>query len=228
MTRHSTAIRLSVLALAASLAACGNANLDDRSTGSIPRDYRERHPIILTDEARTLDVPVGQGDAQLTEGTRETIIGFLARYRAESEGVIQVSRPSGAGNSGTAANAAREITELLSLAGVPGDRIVRSTYPVSGNAIAPVRLAYTAVRPVVADCGMWPEDLASPEQNHDNRNYHNFGCASQNNLAAMIANPTDLLHPRETSPVDAGRENTVIEGYRENGNPALGVAVASP
>ena len=213
-----------LVALAGSLTACASPNFDDRSTGSLPRDFRERHPVVITDEARTLDVPVGQGDAQLPEGTRETILGFLARYRVESEGVIQIARPSGAANAATAANAAREVAELFSLAGVPESRVVRSTYAVAGDAIAPVRLAYTAVRATVADCGMWPEDLASPEQNHDNRNYHNFGCATQNNLAAQIANPTDLLHPRESSPIDASRQNEIIDDYRDNGNSALTIA----
>ena len=212
---------LVLVALAGSLAACAAPNFDDRSTGSIPRDFRERHPIVITDETRTLDVPVGQGDAQLPEGTRETILGFLARYRVESEGVIQISKPGGAANAATAAAAAREVSELFALAGVPESRVVHSTYHVAGDAIAPVRLAYTAVRATVADCGLWPEDLASKEQNHDNRNYHNFGCATQNNLAAQIANPTDLLHPREASPIDASRQNTIIDDYRENGNSAL-------
>ena len=203
---------------------CAGPNFDDRSTGSVARDFRERHPIVVTDVPRTLDVPVGQGDAQLPEGTRETIIGFLARYRAESEGVIQIARPAGAANAGTAAHAASEIGELLGLAGVSEHLIVRSTYPVSSDAVAPVRLSYTAVRATVADCGRWPHDLASKEQNHDNRNYHNFGCATQANLAAQIANPTDLLHPRERTPIDAGRANTVIGDYRDNGNPALTIA----
>ena len=177
---------------------------------------------------RTLDVAVGQGDAQLPENTRETVLGFLARYRAESEGVIQVSRPQGSANAGSAAHAATEVEELLKLAGVPSHRIVRSSYPVAGDAIAPVRLAYTAVRSTVADCGKWPEDLASAEQNHDNRNYHNFGCATQANLAAQIANPNDLLHPRERTPIDGGRANEVIDGYRENGNGALTIAAPAP
>ena len=38
--------------------------------------------------------------------------------------------------------------------------------------------------------------------NSGNRNYGNFGCATQQNLAAMVDNPLDLLYPREH---DAGR-----------------------
>ena len=228
MTIRFTAARLRVGAtvglLAASLTACASPNFDDRSTGSVPRDFRERHPVVITDATRVLDVPVGQGDARLPEGTRETVLGFLARWRAESEGVIQVSRPVGAANAGTAANAANEVAELFNMAGVPAGLVVRSTYPVASDAVAPVRIAYTAVAATVADCGLWPEDLASKEQNHDNRNYHNFGCATQKNLAAQLANPTDLLGPREASPIDASRQNEIIEDYRDNGNPTVRAA----
>ena len=218
---HRTAIRLALGGALLATAGCGGqiANMDDRSTGSVPRDFRERHPIVISDQTRVLDVPVGLGDGALPGGTRETILGFLARYRAESEGVIQISRPTGAGNEAAAAAASSETAELLELAGVTPGLIVRTTYDVQGAASAPVRLAYTAVRSQVAGgCGHWPEDLASPELNHDNRNYHNFGCATQNNLAAQIANPTDLLHPRARTPIDAQRAANAIQDYQDNGN----------
>ena len=213
--------RLGLLALPALLlAGCAQPNYDDRVTGSIPLDYRERHPIVIGDQTRVLDVPVGVGDATLPDGTRETILGFLARYRAESEGVIQISRPKASGNEATAAAAAQETARLLSLAGVDPGLIVRTTYDANGASTAPVRMAYTAIRAQVAKCGQWPEDLASPALNHDNRNYHNFGCASQANLAAQIANPTDLLHPRPLDPIDGDRENVIIQQAIANGNPA--------
>ena len=223
-TARNTARRIAVrMALAGTLLAAagcaGHPMLDDRSTGSVPRDFRERHPIVITDQTRVLDVPVGLGDGVLPGGTRETILGFLARYRAESEGVIQISRPRGTGNEAAAAAAATEAAELLELAGVAPGLIVRTTYDVEGAPSAPVRLAYTAVRSqVVGGCGHWPEDLASAALTHDNRNYHNFGCATQNNLAAQVANPTDLLHPRAPTPLDATRAATAIGEYQQDGN----------
>ena len=212
--------RTALATVSLSLAACAGPSLDDRVTNAVPRDYRERHPIVITDQTRTLDVPVGQGDATLPEGTRDTILGFLARYRAESTGVIQIARPAGAANAGLAANAAAEIEELLVLAGVDGRDVVRGTYPVAGDAIAPVRLAYTAVRAVVGECGQWPRDVNDPASQHDNRQYANFACANRANLAAQIANPTDLLHPRASTPSEPGRRGAVIEAYRGSGNPA--------
>jgi type IV pilus biogenesis protein CpaD/CtpE len=50
----------------------------------------------------------------------------------------------------------------------------------------------------------------------------NYGCAYQNNVAAMVANPADLLRQRAELPPDANRRAGVIEAYRA-GQQAEGV-----
>jgi pilus assembly protein CpaD len=67
-------------------------------------------------------------------------------------------------------------------------------------------------------CGDWPEDLSKTAQNDA---YANFGCSQQNNIAAMVANPQDLVRPRATAPSDPMRRIKVFENYRN------GEAVAS-
>jgi pilus assembly protein CpaD len=49
----------------------------------------------------------------------------------------------------------------------------------------------------------------------ENRPYHNFGCASQRNLAAMIDNPSDLVQPRPETPAYTARRTTSFERYRQ-------------
>lgn len=61
------------------------------------------------------------------------------------------------------------------------------------------------------ECGDWPKDLARNGQNNE---YQNFGCAQQNNIAAMVANPQDLIKPRAQTPSDPMRRLKVIENYR--------------
>ena len=82
---------------------------------------------------------------------------------------------------------------------------------------APIRLAFFAITAKAGPCGEWPEDLV--ENTVENRNYHNFGCATQANLAAQIANPMDLVQPRGMSAIDAEQRNVVIQDYRKNGQP---------
>ncbi|TIU72362.1 MAG: pilus assembly protein CpaD, partial [Mesorhizobium sp.] len=63
-------------------------------------------------------------------------------------------------------------------------------------------------------CGRWPEDLL---QTSENKHYADFGCSYQNNLAAQMANPTDLLGPRKQSDIDAENRSAVIDVYRQRG-----------
>lgn len=60
-------------------------------------------------------------------------------------------------------------------------------------------------------CGAWPEDLSEVE---DNEPYANFGCSQQKNIAAMVANPQDLVTPRTQTPADAMRRIKSIDNYR--------------
>jgi pilus assembly protein CpaD len=61
------------------------------------------------------------------------------------------------------------------------------------------------------ECGNWPEDMTKTAQN---TSYENFGCSQQNNIAAMVADPRDLVRPRPTAPADAMRRSKVFDNYR--------------
>ena len=53
-----------------------------------------------------------------------------------------------------------------------------------------------------------------------NREYWNFGCATQRNLAAMVANPADLVQPRGSTPAYQGRRTVVLDKYRKGDSTA--------
>jgi pilus assembly protein CpaD len=68
--------------------------------------------------------------------------------------------------------------------------------PVTAGAVAPgtVRVIVSRTRAEVAGCPNW----SVPSQpNYNNRMMSNFGCGVNSNLAAMVANPEDLVHGRE-------------------------------
>ncbi|WEX77533.1 CpaD family pilus assembly protein [Sinorhizobium numidicum] len=208
---HTTS-RVAILAiLAGLLAGCGTK--DKLATGSIPDDYRTRHPIVLAEAERTIDIPVASGDSRLTQGTRDVIRGFAAEYRTASSGVIQIMLPRGSVNSNAAHAVRKDIRRLLAATGVPANRVIETSYEAgSAGDAAPIRLSYVAIAAQTAPCGEWPEDLTL--NTVQNRNYYNFGCATQSNLAAQIANPTDLVGPRQMSPIDAEQRGEVINTWR--------------
>jgi pilus assembly protein CpaD len=84
----------------------------------------------------------------------------------------------------------------------------------SSEASAPVRVSFIAVRAQTDKCGRWPEDLV---ESSENKHYADFGCSYQNNLAAQMANPADLLGPRKQTTIDAENRGAVIDVYRSRG-----------
>jgi pilus assembly protein CpaD len=82
------------------------------------------------------------------------------------------------------------------------------------EASAPIRVSYVAMRAQTTRCGRWPDDLM---KDSENKHYANFGCSYQNNLAAQIANPADLLGPRKQTEIDAENRSRVIDVYRQRG-----------
>jgi pilus assembly protein CpaD len=208
---HGAALLLLSVTL---LSGCANGDL---KTGSIPMDYRERHPIVLAEAESALDIPVGPNDSRLPIGMRDTVKGFAQNFTNSSAGYIQIQMPHGSPNAPAASRLAGEIRKTLGAAGVRGQQMVMTSYAAdpSGDA-APIRLSFIGTKAVTAPCGEWPEDLS--DNTMANRNWYNFGCASQNNLAAQVANPGDLLGPRGQTPIDATRRSTVIGLYRSGGD----------
>ena len=205
------AVATVLLGIAVLMSGC--ANPDGVTTGSLPDDYRTRHPITVGEGEKVIDIPIAAGDHGLTVGQREVIAGFAQEYQRSSKGIIQIMTPQGALNSGAAAYAAGDIRRLLVRMGVPKNRILQTGFAAHDyGASAPIRLTYVAITAQTSPCGEWPEDITL--NTIENRNYYNFGCASQRNLAAQIANPNDLLGPRRSTPADAEQRGRAMERYR--------------
>lgn len=210
--------------LVAGTTLAGCANRDGMSTGALPDDYRTRHPIVIAEAEHVIDVPVASTDRRLTKGARDVIRGFAQSYTNSATGTVQILVPRGSGNAYAASALRKEIRGVLVGSGIPANRLVEVSYQAnSGGDAAPVRLSYSAITAKTAPCGNWPKDLVS--NTIQNKNYENFGCASQSNLAAQIANPMDLLGPRAMSPIDAVQRGKVINDYRgietDSGGPTI-------
>ena len=87
--------------------------------------------------------------------------------------------------------------------------------PITTGALNPgaVRVIVSRTRASVPNCPNW----SLPAQPNDqNRTMSNFGCAVNSNLAAMVANPQDLVHGREgTGLGDSQTSSKAIGVYRK-------------
>lgn len=207
-----------LLALAAGAMLAGCANRDSVTVGSIPDDYRTNHPIVIAEKDEKIDIPVGAGDRGMTLSQRETLKGFLSGYDHRAAPVLTILVPTGSANEIAAAAAGRDFVRVATASGIRRNRIAVAPYQAQDASVStPVRVTYTTVRAQTDRCGRWTEDLT---ETSENKHYADFGCSYQNNLAAQMANPSDLLGPRKQSEIDAENRGKVIDDYREFGNGA--------
>lgn len=223
MTRTANPVltRLLALALAASGAALGGCTMTghpEDANASVPVDYRQRHPITIQERDRTLELLVGHARGVLTPSQRAEVSAFVSTWRRDATGGIIIDVPTNAPNADAAGHVAREIQSVLRAEGVPARAVVMRKYqPADPLVMATIRMNYPRIAADAGPCGLWPDDLGpSMNATHNyNRPYHNLGCATQRNMAAMVENPADLIQPRAETPAYAGRRNQVFEKYRK-------------
>ena len=112
---------------------------------------------------------------------------------------------------GAYADAAR--SDVARVAGRYG-LLVSSGSPISAGAVAPggVRVVVSRTVASVPNCPNWHEES---QPNMGNHMMSNFGCAVNSNLAAMIADPNDLVWGRQGTGIgDADTSSRAIQSYR--------------
>lgn len=107
--------------------------------------------------------------------------------------------------------------------------LVSAGAPITAGVVPPgsVRVVVARRRAEVPNCPNWSRP-AAPD--FANRSMSNYGCAANSNLAAMIADPEDLVHGREGATVTDTRTATrAVELYRSTApTGSKGLADVSP
>ena len=208
-----------LIGLSGTLGACTETNEEVAVTARIPEDYRQRHPIAIQEVDRSVVIFVGHARADLSASQRADVIGLARIWVSEGTGAIVADVPIDTPNARAAASSFREIQALLAASGVPPRGItLRHYHPDDPRMLPTIRLSYPRMAAVAGPCGMWPEDLGPSIKDKgyfENRSYHNFGCAYQRNMAAMVANPADLIQPRPETPAYTMRRTEGFEKYRK-------------
>jgi len=167
-----------LIALASGLAACNTPDLPDKGLAAVNVPVVTSADYVF--EAAAPDGALGPGEADRLNGWFQGLgLGYGDSVYVD----------------GPYADAARG--QVAAIAGQYG-MMVSEGAPVTTGMVAPgsVRVVVSRRRATVPNCPNW--SLPS-EPNYDNRNMSNFGCSVNSNLAAMVANPEDLIHGREGS-----------------------------
>jgi pilus assembly protein CpaD len=216
--RHALRLSGALIVLSTILGGCHYASEQYVASGAAD-DYRLRHPIAITEATKTIVVFVGHGRGGLTATQRDDVMGLARRWVREGTGGVVAEVPVGSTNAKAAAATMGEIRSVLIAGGVPANGIATRPYhPADPQELTPIRLSYTKIAATAGPCGLWPDDLGPNIDNplyNENKQYHNFGCATQRNLAAMIDNPSDLVQPRSETPPYTFRRTEGFEKYRQ-------------
>lgn len=218
MTAASGAGRLAKVAICASvlaigLAGCRHGEEYAQVAGWTLVDPSERNPILVSQQPQTMNVHVARGAGGLTPQQRGELLSFAGRSRAGDAGnsKLVIAAPSGGANEVAAMRAVHEIRQLLSDNGFPETSMSVEVYSHEGGQ-PPVRVSYMRYVAEGPNCGQWTTNLASDPQNLP---YPNMGCSTQRNLAAMVANPADLLGPRGETDRSGERRQVIWDKYQQ-------------
>ena len=193
------------------------------TVGSVPVDYRQRHPIELVRANETLDVFVGNINVALDERQQADVQEFARNYMRNGQGPLVAYLPVG-GNTPGVNSSLNAIRKTLGNGGANGRLQIAQYHPEAAGPVAPIKLAFAKLKAETPTrCGYEAEDIVPTRYatNAVNTSAANFGCSYQKNLAAQIADPRDLVRPRQEGPVDADKRLASIQKLRENGGKDL-------
>lgn len=207
------------VAMALALSGCFAGSDDNRGLELV-------HQPIVTQQNFVFDANASDGSLSPTEAAR--VSGWLDAMNVRYGDRVAVDTSSAYGS-----NAAVEaIAELMNRKGM----MLATTVPITPGAIQPgfVRIVITRASAAVPGCPNWGTRSAT---DYNATTTSNYGCATNSNIAAMVADPMDLVRgqsERSNDPLTASR---AIRSYRAapptganglGGNSGGGAAPAAP
>lgn len=198
---------LSATALAAS--SCGSLFNGPEQAMTIA----ETHPISVDSQIVALTVNVDPGTSDISDMDKARLRAFADSYLNYGHGPLTVTAPSGTPTDHEGQEAAADIRQALHDAGISWAAISGATYRTGGSESGDqLVLSFTRYVATPSQCGVW-----SNTRLRDFRNLRtpNMGCATMNNIAAMIADPHDLVEPAAATSRDATATVRAVDLYRQ-------------
>ncbi|MEO1554471.1 MAG: CpaD family pilus assembly lipoprotein [Pseudomonadota bacterium] len=200
----------------------------DGPPSNVPAEYftgttLDRNAIGVTQHTEHLEVRMDPRDTQLRIPQLMKIQSFLDTYRDEGHGPLVISMPRDSENDQLAVGAVAEIRQLAWEAGVAYEEMLGAAYNAGGRMDTPIVMAFKIYKAQAPEClSLAEQDVTNAISNSD---LPSLGCAVRTNMAAMIAEPADLLGQRELDEGDLARRGTQLQLWREGDTTA---AVRTP
>jgi pilus assembly protein CpaD len=183
MTMRAKLIMTATLAF--TLAGCAGMG----AVSNNPTVYSVNQPVV---ERTTYAMDVNlDGYAGIPDAERTRVSEWFDALQLGFGDRIAVDYGDGAANAATD----QDVSDLAALHGM----IISQTAPVTTGNIIPgtARIVVTRSSASVPNCPNWSK---TTEANYNSGTHPNYGCAVNGNLAAMVADPEDLVRGRESTP----------------------------
>ncbi len=178
------------------LTACGASNNAEWE----PRYVAPEANVVMAHDEVVLDFVAGTCTPYLS--SKETVVRSLEDIRPD-----QVTNIDIYAHNKNQANRAKEMIKLAGLKENLKTHMVQADMFDENKAI--IHVSHWDAR--VDDCPNWNKPSGT---DYNNSMGSSFGCATAQNLAAMIVNPHDLKAGKKASPADAHQGVGAIERYR--------------
>jgi len=206
---------LKLLALGAgllSLGACASS-----APAAITPDYLEgtaltRHEIGVTKRTEFLEVAIHPEASELSSEDRTRIRSFIGAFAQSGHGPLVLSLPAASANPQLAVTAIAEARTIAWEKGIQYDEISGAAHGAGEAYAQPMILAFQVYDAVAPQCqSLATLDFADVSSNNT---LPSLGCSIRSNLAAMIADPADLLGNRPLGQSDILRREVILEKFR--------------
>lgn len=201
--------RLHIVLAGVSLAVLGACA---QSKQQIAYSNWEHTQIRANEVTAELKIDTVVSGEKLGTNEREAVKYFVAAYQDEGHGAVVISRPSNGPDDVSAMRAAADARAIMLAEGLEATQIAEGPYDASGARSAPLVISYRTYDAVVPNC----PDISQINVSFTGTNspLPSFGCAVAVNLAAMIADPSDLVGDQPMDPADINRRGIMISKYR--------------
>jgi pilus assembly protein CpaD len=199
---------ISLSALAAAMTGCAAVSNGAEQALSI----EEEHPISVDSQTVTMTIDLADTAGDLTAVDKARLRAFAGAYMNDGHGLLTVTAPAGGGADRAGQDAQARVRKALHEFGVSDAAMTGSAYEVGQAGDRQIVLSYTRYVATPSACGIWNGEF---DRNYRNLRSANFGCSAQNNLAAMIGDPRDLVEPSAMTDPDTASRVSAVDKYRK-------------
>ncbi|KCZ48367.1 CpaD family pilus assembly protein [Hyphomonas pacifica] len=184
---------------------------------AVPKSYLQgtvldRNAIGVAKRTEFLEISLDSEASELSLSDKARINNFVVNYRQKGHGPLVMSLPASSANPQLAVAAISEARTIAWENGVQYEEISDTHHGSEESLMEPLILAYQTYDAIAPNCpSKATVDFADIASNNEQST---LGCSVRANLAAMIADPADLMGQRSLDPADPLRRSVILEKFR--------------